>query len=284
MPVPPPSFAGLLTDGVWLTALTPVVVAAAVLYAGGVRRLARRGRRWSPWRVVAFVAGLAMVVVATQSGLARYDTVLFSAHMAQHTLLGMVAPFLLALGAPVTLAVQASGRATTTALLRIVHSAPVAAVSHPVVAWVLFGGTLFGLYFSPLFELSLRNDLVHEAMHLHFLVVGALFCWSAVGIDPVHWRLPHGTRALYVLLAVPFHAFLGIAIVSATAPLADGFYADVTRTWGPDVLADQRIAGGFLWAVGDLFGLVAGAVVVGRWMRADEREAARADRALDQLA
>ncbi|CAN5863307.1 hypothetical protein BH24ACT3_BH24ACT3_05320 [soil metagenome] len=281
MDVPALTLGRLVGDWTLAPGVALVVVLAAALYAFGVQRLAARDRAWSRGRSAAFGAGLAVIVVATQSGVARYDSVLFSVHMAQHTMLGMVAPLLLALGAPVTLALQASGRAQQRAVLSIVHSRPVAALSHPVVAWVLFGGTLFGLYFSPLFELSLRNEWVHEAVHVHFLAAGALFCWTAVGLDPTRWRLPYAGRVLYVLLAVPFHAFLGIAIVSADEPLAGGFYAEVARSWGPGVLADQRAAGGWLWAVGDLFGLAAGAIVVTRWMRADDREAARLDRALD---
>src|SRR5262249_61250707 len=86
-----------------------VLVGATVWCSlAGVRRLARRGRHWSPGRTTAFVAGAAVLLVATQSGVARYDTVLFSDHVLQHVLLGMLAPILLALGAPVTLALQAA--------------------------------------------------------------------------------------------------------------------------------------------------------------------------------
>ncbi|MEJ7584203.1 MAG: cytochrome c oxidase assembly protein [Acidimicrobiales bacterium] len=266
-------------------AMALLLLLAALLYGAGVRRLARRGaqgRRWPRSRTVAFGAGLVTVGVATQSGLARYDTVLFSLHTVQHLLLGMLAPLLFALGAPVTLALQASGRTTQRSLLRVVHHPVVATATHPVVAWVLFGGTLFALYFSPLFELSLRNRLVHQGLHLHFLGVGALFFWTAVGVDPTRHRISHPARLLFVLLAVPFHAFLGLAVLSSDArPLGGDFYACVTRTWGSSVVADQHTGAGVLWAVGDLFGLLAGAVVVTQWIKADERRQTREDRRLD---
>ncbi len=251
-----------------------MTLGASWLYVAGVRRLAPRGRRWAPARTVAFVAGMAAVVVATQSGLARYDTTSFAAHMGQHLLLGMVAPVLLALGAPVTLALQASGRPVQRTLVRIVHSAPVAAVTHPAVGWGLFGGTLFVLYLTPLFGLSLRNDLVHAAVHLHFVVAGSIFVWPLVGLDPVRWRLPHGARLLSVLLAVPVHAFLGLALLSARAPLGDG-------TWS---MNDQRAGVALLWAVGELLALGAAAVIFHQWAAADERAAVRADRAADRAA
>ena len=257
-----------------------LVATAATLYGIGVRRLAARGRRWPVRRSTAYAAGLVALLVATQSGLARYDTVLFSAHMVQHLVLGMVAPLLLALGAPVTLALQASSPPRQRALLRLLHSRPAAVLTHPVVGWVVFGGTLFVLYLTPLFELSLRNDTVHAAVHVHFLAAGSLFLWPLVGLDPVRWRLPDGARLGSVLLAVPFHAFLGLALLSAGEPLAGGFYADVARSWGPSVLADQRTAAGILWGTGDLLALVAAAAIFSRWSARDEREAARHDRRL----
>jgi putative copper resistance protein D len=280
--MPPPTPARVLLDWQLDPALAAVVLLAGGLYLRGVRTLAARGRAWSRGRTVAFLAGLATMLFATQSGLAAYDTVRFSLHTLQHVLLGMAAPLLLALGAPVTLALQASGRAQQRVLLRVVHSRVLAVATSPFVGWTLFAGTLFGLYFSPLFELSLRNDLVHVAVHLHFLAVGVLFFWPAVGLDPSRRPLPHPARLLYVLVALPFHAFLGLAVRSSEArPLGGDVYGAVDGVTRASLLADQRLGAGLLWAVGDLLGLVAAAVVVTQWMAADERRQAREDRRLD---
>jgi putative copper resistance protein D len=281
---PPPTLRTVLLDVEPDPAMALVVVALAVLYLGGVRRLARRSppKRWPVARTVAFGLGLLAIVVATQSGLARYDVVLFSLHTVQHVLLGMVAPALLALSAPVTLALQASGSRTQRGLVRLLHHPVARTLAHPVVAWALFGGTLFVLYFSPLFELSLRNRWAHQAVHLHFLAAGCLFAWVAVGVDALPRRLPPPARLLFVLLAVPFHAFLGLAILSADAsPLGADVYGAVARSWGSGLAADQRLGAGVLWAVGDLFGLLAGAAVLVQWIKADERRQAREDRFLD---
>ncbi len=253
-----------------------MVLAAAVLYLGGVRRLAARRRPWPAGRSAAFATGLAVVVGATQLGMVGADAERFSFHSLQHVLLGMVAPALFALGGPVTLALQASSRPTQTALLRLLHCRPVAALTHPVTAWVVFGGSLVVLYFSPLFELSLRHEWVHGAVHLQFLAAGGLFCWTAVGTDPSRWRLPHGARLLFVLLAVPVHAVIGLAIVGSTALLSGGYYGT-----GPEALADQRLGGGILWVAGELFGVVLAGVVLAQWMDHEERVAVRHDRLLD---
>ncbi|HWH36028.1 MAG TPA: cytochrome c oxidase assembly protein [Acidimicrobiales bacterium] len=256
-----------------------LVAAAAGLYGTGVRRLGRRERRWPRPRLVAFGLGLVVVVVATQSALAAAEAERFSVHVVQHVLLGMVAPALFALGAPVTLALQAASRPTQVVLLRVLHGRLVGTLTHPVLAWLVFGGSLVVLYFSPLLELSLRNEAVHSLVHLQFLAAGGLFCWTAVGLDPVRWRLPHGARLLFVLLAVPVHAIVGLALLGGSELLAGGFYAAT-----PSPLADQRLAGGLLWALGDLFGLVLAGAVLAQWMAHEERAARRHDRRLDAAA
>lgn len=253
-----------------------LVMVAGASYVAGVRRLARRGRRWSRARTTAFVAGLLVVVASTQSPLAAAESTRFSLHTAQHVLLGMVAPALFALGAPVTLALQASSRAGQTALLGLLHSRTVTVLTHPVAAWLVFGGSMVALYFSPLFELSLRNGAVHAAVHLQFLAAGGLFCWTAMGADPGRWRLPHGARLLFVLLAVPVHAVIGLALLGSVEVLAPEVYGA-----GPQALSDQRVGAGILWAAGELFGVALAGVVLAQWMGHEERVARRTDRVLD---
>jgi cytochrome c oxidase assembly factor CtaG len=280
-PPPSPSLRTLaLPERVDVVALV-LVVAAVWCYVAGVRRLRRRGRHWSAGRTTAFVSGAVVIVVATQTGVARYDTILFSDHVLQHVLLGMLAPVLLALGAPVTLALQAGG-SSTKRMLRHALDTPVArALTHPVTATVLFGATLFVLYFTPLYELSLRNGVVHAWVHIHFVVVGVLFAEVIVGLDLSRYRTDYLARLGLVMATVPFHAFLGVALLSSTTVLAADWYAGTGRTWGADALADQRAGAGILWAAGEVFGLVLGGVVLARWMAHSEREARRHDRLLD---
>jgi cytochrome c oxidase assembly factor CtaG len=257
----------LLLD--WSFDPLPIVglVVGLVLYVGGVRRLARGGRRWPPARTASFVAGSVVVAVALLSGLASYDESRFVVHVVQHLLLSMAAAVLFVLSAPITLSLQAGSRTTQRRLVRVLHSRPVAVLTHPVTALALFGGTLFILYFTELYDLSLRNRSVHELVHLHFLVVGLLFFWMVVGVDVMRGRLPYGACLLCVMATVPVHAFLGIALMSSSSPL-----------FSAHTLADQRAGAGILWAVGDLVTLVVGGIVLAQWMSHEERVAAREDR------
>jgi putative copper resistance protein D len=279
---PAPSWDVLLTD--WsLDIAFPVVIAGAAAYIAGLRRLQARGRAWPTSRTVAFLSGLAVILIATESGLAEYDRVLFSLHVVQHLLLGMVAPLLIVLGAPVTLALQAGSRPTQQRILRVLHSAPARVLTHPLTVWVLFGSTLVVLYFTPLYELSLRNEWVHAAVHTHFVVVGSLFLAHVVGLDPIPGALGYGARLLYVAVLLPFHTFIGVALLTTTTVIAAGWYDHVQRSWGASPLSDQRTGAGLLWVSGELFGVLAIGLVVRQWMAAEERAAARHDRRLDAV-
>lgn len=253
---------------------------ATGLYIAGVRRLRMRGRRWAVGRSVAFGSGVALGVYATCGAPGAYDTTMFSAHVMQHLLLGVAAPFLLALGAPITLALQAAQRRTQTVLAQALRSWPVRWVSNPIVAWALFTLTMFALYLTPLYELSLTNHWVHLGVHVHFLLAGSLFFWVTIGLDPVGWRLPYGARLLMVLLTIPFHSFLALALMTEGEPVAAQHYERVARPATVALVDDQRLGAGLMWALGDVVGLAAAAVVGIEWMRAEERKAARLDRQL----
>jgi putative membrane protein len=277
VPSAPPTPGRVL--GVWSVDWSLVVVGVvALLYLSGVRRLAERGRRWPVARLACFVGGLAVLLVALDSGIGTYDTTRFSLHVVQHLLLGMVAPVLLVLGAPITLALQASRRPSQRRLLRVLHSGPVRVVTHPLVVWVAFAGTLVVLYFTGLYALTLRDPLVHDLVHVHFVVVGCLFAGYVVGVDPLPHALPYGARAIFVAVMLPFHAFLGVALLGRHTVIAASWYSHSAPAWAAGTaLADQRTGAGVLWAFGELFGLVALGIVFGQWMSHEERVARRED-------
>lgn len=237
-----------------------VGVVLGIAYVAGVRRVPRR---WPRLRTTAFLLGCVVVVAA---GLLPGSS--FTAHMTEHVLVGMVAPVLFALGAPITLALQATnGRA----LRRVLHSPVARVLTHPVVAWALFGATLVALVFSPMLEWSVRYDAVHAVVHAHFLLVGSLFASTLIAIDPIPHPLPHGARLFAVLLAVPFHAFVGVALLSARRPLFPDVYPS---------LSDQRSAAAVLWSSGELLTLAVAGIVFARWWAAEQRAAVRIDRQL----
>ncbi len=214
---------------------------------------------------------LAAAVVATQSGVGRYEDQRLWVHMVQHVLLGMVVPLLVVLSAPVTLALQSGRRATRQALRTALRSRSARVATHPLVGWSLFGGGLVLLYLTPLLDVAARHGVVHLAVHMHVVGSGVLFLAPLVGIDALPHRLPHPARLLALLAAVPFHAVVGLAMVSSSQPLAPDTYR---------LLDDQRAAASLFWGAGELFALVAAAIVLHQWWAAEQRAILREDRAL----
>jgi putative copper resistance protein D len=264
--------------------LTVLIVWAAGLYLFGVWVLRDRGDRWPLGRTVSFVVlGLGALFFATSSGLGTYDTTLLSVHMVQHMVLSMVVPVFLALGAPVTLMLRTLRPRPRRWLLALLHSRVAKVLSFPPLTFLLFVISPWALYFSGWYDATLHSTLLHELMHVHLVVVGSLFFWPLVGIDPVPGRLPYPFRLLLIVLTLPFHAFLGVTIMGQETLIGGSWYPDLPMDWLPDPADDQHVAGGILWASGDLVGLGFLAVLFTQWVRSSMREAVREDRRLDRL-
>ena len=282
MALPPFTPETILTQVGWDPSLGLFLVLAAGLYLYGVHRLRARGHHWPVWRTAMFLGlGLGTIAVATMSGLAAYDDVLLSAHMVQHMLLQMVAPIFLALGAPVTLALRTLPAGARRRLLAVLHSRAARVLTFPLVAYAFFVVTPFALYFTDLYRLSLEHDWLHEVLHVHFVLTGCLFFWPMVGLDPLPGRWPYPGRALLMLLSTPFHAVLGLTIMQSTTLLGGDWYPNLHLSWA-DPKADQVLAGGILWAGGEIVSVTMIAVLVVQWMRDSEKEARRIDRKLDR--
>lgn len=264
----------------WLPLVLTIMV--AVMYLTGVRHLKKQGIFWARGRTISFVVlGNGTLFLATQGPLAFLDTTLLSTHMVQHMLLSMIAPVFLALGAPVTLLLRVSKGRLRKFIAGILHSRFVKVVSFPLIAGLIYILNPWLLYFTGYYEATLTNSVLHNFNHLHFLVVGCLWTWSLIGIDPMP-RMGFAWRLFSIFVTLPFHAFLGLTIMNQSDGIARGYYESLGRQWGPSVLADQQIAGGLLWAAGDVIGLLLFLALAIQWSRESDKEARRVDRDLDR--
>ncbi len=282
--LPPPPTVGRL-----LLHVTPepgpvlLVAVMAGLYLLGVRRLTDRADTWNPWRTASWLTGLLVVAYALIGGVAAYDTSLFSAHAVQHLLLGTVAPIPLALGAPVTLALRTLPRRARRLLVKVLHSRVARVLTFPLVGFALFIVSLYGLYFTSLYQASLEHPTLHLFLHVHFLAVGCLFYWPIIGLDPIPGRLPYWSRLLLLFVTFPLHALWALAMFTTEDVFAGSWYVSLGRTWGSSLLGDQQTGAGLMWASGELVGAAVFVALFVQWSRADGREAVREDRRLDRL-
>ncbi len=283
-----PPFAPSVVVTEWGLSPLPLVLVLGVsgLYLFGVRRLRQRGDRWPVGRTVAFVVGgMGSFWLATGSGIAAYDTTLLSVHMVQHMILSMAVPLFCALGAPVTLLLRTLPGRSRGWLLAVLHSRVAKVLTFAPLTFALYVLSPWALYFSGWYDATLHSVVLHEFMHVHLVVVGALFFTPILGIDPVPGRVSHPFRLLMLMLTLPFHAFLGVTIMGQRELIGGSWYPSLhsTLAWLPDPHADQHLAGGILWGSGDLIGLGLFGVLFVQWVRASMQEGRREDRRLDRL-
>ena len=271
-PSPQPSTLVLHWQTHW-TSVVALVLQLVVLawYLRSVRGLTGRERSWSPFRTAGFVAGLVVLAYAVEGGLAYYDVSNFTVSVIQHLLLITVAPPLLAMGAPVTLALQSSSPRTTTVLLKVFRGMPARLLPHPAVAFAGLMGTMFVFFLTPVYGFSERHPLLQTYLLLHFLLAGCLFWWPMVGKDLLPRRFGFGTRFVLVFLSVPFNAVLGLVVAGVGRPLYPA----------GNTLADTQSGGNVLWGLLEVFTVAALALLFVQWAREEERKAVRVDRQLD---
>jgi cytochrome c oxidase assembly factor CtaG/putative copper export protein len=288
-PLPPPlTFSRYFTE--WNFDLLWVLIIGflAFFYLAGVWRLRKRGDKWPWYRTVLWMLGLALLFYITNGGVNEYEKYLFSAHMLAHMALGMMVPLLLVPAAPVTLAMRAiakrsdGSRGAREWILLAVHSRIAGFLSNPLVAAILFAGSLWAFYYSPLFGWATTNHIGHTWMIVHFLIVGYLFIQSLIGVDPVPYRAPYPLRLIVLLATVGFHAFFGISLMTGTGLLLANWYGAMGRTWGPSAIVDQQTGGGIAWSLGEIPTVILAIVIAVMWSRSDSKDAKRLDRKADR--
>ena len=256
--------------GGWSAEPVPLVAAAGavLLYDRGARRLAVAHTGAGPTRgqKACLAAGVAVILFALLSPLDDLALQLQWAHMVQHVLLLVVAPPLIVLARPwdtaaagltprLRAAVGTPHRLLTTHRRRVLASAG-AAFAFVSVMWLW--------HVPALYDLTLRNDMVHNLEHTTFLAVGLLF-WTAalprVVDDPA---LGLVGRAVVVLSGLVGSWLLAVYIGYATVVL----YA-YSGSGGLSALADQQLASGVMWVPASVPFVAALVWIMARWFEND---------------
>ena len=277
-PIPPPfSWSHLWS---WHLGWVPCVLLAAALalYLCGVARVPS----WSATRTTAFVAGIVVTFIATQSLLGVYDMVLFSVHMVQHLLLIMVAAPLFAAAAPLDLA-SASLKGTPKRAVDWFIDGPIGrVVLHPVFGFVAYAVFIPATHLTGVMNLAMSHLWLHHLEQIAFLVVGYLFFRHVFGLERGPMELHPGLRLVFLMAAVPVDTFTGLTLdMSSRNPFP--VFATYHRTWGLSVLADVHLGGAIMWIGGDMLMLLAMIPATVLWVRYEERKTRELDAALDAV-
>jgi cytochrome c oxidase assembly factor CtaG len=251
MDLPPFSLAEVVTRWQFAPVVTAFVAVSAGLYLWGVLRVRRRhpARPWPLHRTALFLAGLAVVVIATQSGIGSYDDVLFYDHMIQHLLLLMVAPPLLVVGQPFTLLLHASRNPLHTWAKKTLRSRVMTAITWPPFGVALYVGVIVGTHLTGFMNLVTVNGTVHDLEHALYLFSGYLYFLPLVGREPIKWRVSYPSRIFLLFIAMPVDAFTGLVLGSEGTNPFPGL-AQGRPGWAPSPIDDVHIGGAVMWVGG----------------------------------
>ncbi len=288
IPTAPPDLLQFLAPNLQPIPVLPVIgTLMAVAYLIGAIRLWRQGRRWSVGRTVLFLSGCLLTIVVTGAGIEGYGFVLFSVFMFQQLTLMMAIPPLLVLGAPGTLLLKATphdglGRWVLRAAFAGLRSRISRFLLHPGFTLPLFLLSFYGLYLGGLADIILATWLGHTLLEVLFLAAGILFTIPILSTDPLPRRQSHAGRLMDLFGEMALHAFFGVILMMATAPLVKVFTKPPAE-WGIDLLYDQQIAGALSWSYGEFPTVLILLFMLPRWFRDDTARARAADVRADVL-
>jgi putative membrane protein len=254
--VSPPSLGGLLVSH-WQPAWSLDLSAAlcAAIYVAATRRL-RRG--WPRHRALSFLAGVAVILLALQSGIGSFDDRMLSVHMVQHMLLLLVAPLLLLAGRPAILAMSAVPRRHRPALARTLARAR--RFTGPLQCLSVFYAVVLLTHLGSFYDATLTRPALHDGEHVLYLIAGLMLWWPILDGDPAPGRRLGGLgRLVYVIAAMLPMAIAG-AYLNRDPTLAYPAYGSPAHALGLSPLDDQQQAGAIMWVAGDLI-----MVAVGLW-------------------
>jgi putative membrane protein len=235
----------------------------AILYARG----ARTHRGVSMRRSGCFWGGWAILAVALISPLHPLGEALFSAHMAQHELLMVLAAPLLVLSRPMVPMLWGcplEWRRTIGSWSK--HDAlqrPWQFFTQPMTAWWVHAAALWLWHIPSLFEATLRSNAIHAAQHVSFFGSALLFWWSLLY---AHGRTSYGASVLYLFTTAVHTSILGALLTFAQSPWYPA-YRPSTAAWGLAPLEDQQLGGLIMWIPAGLIYLIVGLGLFALWIR-----------------
>lgn len=206
----------------WLVVALIATIGVAFYVVVLVRARNRLRRPWAVWRSASWLAGVGSVAVAISPPMQQYAHRDAGGHMVQHLLLGMYAPVLLMLAAPVSSLLAAVPPPVGRRLGQVLHNSFLRVVSHPITAALLNVGGLYVLYMTPLYSLTVHDPLAHVLLQVHFLAAGYLFAWSIAGPDPAPRRPGMRMRLSVLMVAIAAHGYLAKLLYAHAGDLPPG--------------------------------------------------------------
>jgi putative membrane protein len=227
--------------------LAPIVM-IAVAYGVRARTLSRRGQPVPGWRIALFALGVALLVLAVASPIATIgEEELFSFHMAQHLLIGDLAPLCLLAG-------------LTGPLLRPILALPgvmrLRVFSNPFVALPLWTVNLVVWHLPFFYEAAVRHSAVHALEHISFFSAGIVLWLPVLETLPAPEWFGTGPKLGYILVVRLVATIIGNVFIWGGSPFYD-VYDTGDDYLGLSANADQGLAGSLMMLEGSIVTVVA---------------------------
>ncbi|MDT8408010.1 MAG: cytochrome c oxidase assembly protein [Wenzhouxiangellaceae bacterium] len=253
----------------WLVQLT--IGCALLLYWNGLR-LSRPDELPGTGPVLAFVIGVALMYLVTQTYFDYWSQYMFFVHRGQHLVLHHLAPFLIALSMPApVLARGLPGPVkrwfARRAVLRTLWVGVYRTLQQPLIACVLFVG-LIAFWLTPEIHFdAMLSSTLYWVMNWTMALDGLLFWWlmfdrGRQGITP---RLGYGTRILLLAAVMIPQIIIGASIAFSDRVWFD-VYAVCGRAWPVSPMSDQNLGGLITWIPAAMMSVVGALIVLRFWL------------------
>ncbi len=279
---PDPSFATVL--GWWV--LDPLAIAVlgvvGLLYLRGLRDWKVRSRPVSRWQVASFYLGLTLMLVALVSPLDRLSDEFFIAHAIQHSIIRVLAPVLILLGAPLTPVLRGLPSDWRMGIVRPLISNQAARavyrqLIHPIAIPGIYIAVLIFWQFPEPHDAAIRSVWVHYLMHFTMIASAMLFWWLIIDPRPHRSQVHYGVRVLIMGITLMPNSVTGAVLTFAQSPVYEAYGA--TRPWGMDVISDQRLGALIQWLGVDMMTAITAGVIFTMWYQRERRDDLAAERA-----
>jgi putative membrane protein len=251
--------------GVWSADPSVYVGVAAMTtaYFYGIRRTLPGGiSSVSRWRIASFLGGMLSILLALVSPLHDLaDNYLFSAHMAQHLLMTLIAPPLILIGLP--------GEVLRPLLRSWLVRDLLDTLTKPLPAYFLFNLIFAASHLPAFYDLTLRDHRVHILEHWVFMVAATITWWPIFSPLREYPRLPYPLQLLYLFFQT-FSGFIVGAILTLAPQPIYALYAQAPRVSRLSPLEDQQLGGLLMWVVASLYLLAVLTVIFFIWANKEE--------------
>jgi putative membrane protein len=250
---------------------------ALFIYLRGITVQARTGESPGALRIFSFVTGVGSIYFLMQTRLDYWSLHSFWMHRAQHGVLHHAGPFLIALSAPAATLARGTPRVLLRRVFNPLRNIPgvrqtYAFVQQPIIATAIFIG-LMGYWLMPSHQFdAMLSDTNYNLMNWGVLIEGLLFWWMM--LEPSHrdsdGRTHFGQRILMQWVLIFALIAMGFTIVYSSATLYP-VYAICGRLWPISPMVDQEYGGMITWMPTSIISILAGVILLSRWMRASEK-------------